>query len=209
VTPGTGTSGGYDPKLYWTERGRTYKREFHERFERRRRESGADRNLSLISRTLADAPFESFLDIGCGYGLYLDHVEKASPGLRRIAGCDISPTQLAEARRFLGSGSRVELAEVDGETLPYEDEAFDVTFTYGVCIHVPHPRIEAFLGEILRVTRRSYIFIESSVEAAAQKHPHYFAHDYPAILSRLGYRTELLADLDPDAAECLRRVTRP
>lgn len=197
-----------DPKAYWTERGRTYKRDFHARFERGQRETGDDRALSLIMRTLAGAPFDSFLDVGCGYGLYLKGVEQAFPDLRRIAGCDISPTQLAEARRFLGTGSRVTLAEVDGVTLPYADEAFDVSFTYGVGIHVPHEAICAFLSEILRVTRSTYLFLESSDETVDRANDSYFAHDYDAQLERLGYRTELLVEFDPGSKECLRRVMK-
>ena len=198
----------YDPKAYWTERGRSYKQDFHMRYERILRESGRDRNQGLIFALLGEAPFRSFLDIGCGYGLYLKGVEDRFANLQRIVGCDISPTQLDEARHFLGPDSRVELMEVDGESLPYPDESFDVCLTYGVGVHVPHERIHAFLTEILRVTRGRYLFLESGSEAYERTSKYYFAHDYEAIFSELGYRTELLAELDPAVKECLRRVVK-
>jgi SAM-dependent methyltransferase len=201
------TQGPYEPKAYWTERGRSYKREFHARFERAQREAGGDRNITLLLETLAAEPFGSFLDVGCGYGLYLKAVEGAFPDRERIEGCDISPTQLSEARRFLGPATRVRLTEVDGLVLPYEDDAFDVSFTYGVCIHVPDERIDGFLGEILRVTRSTYLSLESSLPRAARA-PQYFAHDYTALFRARGMAPELVAEIDPATNERLLRVRK-
>ena len=97
---------------------------------------------------------------------------------------------------------------MDGKSLPYPDESFDVCLTYGVGVHVPHERIHAFLEEILRVTRSRYLFLESGSETGDRKSSYYFAHDYEAIFAELGYRAELLVELDPAVKECLRRVVK-
>jgi ubiquinone/menaquinone biosynthesis C-methylase UbiE len=190
----------YNPKKYWTVQGVKYKNEFHNRFLRRLKESGHDRNISLIIDTLKKYKFDSFLDVGCGYGLYLKHIEKAFPFVSRIDGCDISPTMLAEAKIFLGADSRAMLNETNGRHLPYKDKSFDVVFTYSVCIHVPHKQIAEFVGEILRVAKSRYIFMESSV---GKDSFYYFSHDYPKIFGDLGVNLKILKEVDGTTNEKL------
>jgi SAM-dependent methyltransferase len=179
----------YNPKKYWTARGLSYRKEFDRSFEK---SPGSDRGLSLILGTLKQYEFSSFLDIGCGYGLYLKPIEKEFR-LDKIAGCDISSTQIKEAGKYLGPDSKVKLAVTDGEHLPYEDKSFDITFTYGVCIHVPHKKIEAFIKEILRVTRKHYLFIESH---AGKDSMYYISHDYPALFKNIGVPLRVIKELD-------------
>ncbi len=85
------------------------------------------------------------------------------------------------------------LSETDGVTLPYDDKSIDITLTYGVCIHVPPEKIISFIKEILRVTRKHYLFLESSTGRNAY---YYFSHDYPAIYDRIGVRLEVLKVFD-------------
>lgn len=190
----------YDPKSYWTEQGETYRQKYHERFEKRLQENGYDRNIGILMSTLREFDFKSILDVGCGYGLYLQAIEREFPDLSNIQGCDISPTQLEDAREFLGSDSRVKLIETDGAHLLYPDKHFDVVITYGVCIHIPNSKIEDFILEILRVTRQAYIFIESS--SSINEHS-YFAHNYPDIFEKLGTPLEIRKELNPKHKERL------
>ncbi len=85
------TAVGFDPKRYWTERGRTYIREFP---------PGGSRSEELILDTLAKIKFQTLVEIGCGYGRYLKCIAERFPGTR-LAGIDISPTQISEARKYL------------------------------------------------------------------------------------------------------------
>ncbi|MBK9926018.1 MAG: methyltransferase domain-containing protein [Anaerolineales bacterium] len=190
----------YNPKAYWIEQGETYKQKYHERFEKRLQENGYDRNIGVLMSTLHEFDFKSILDVGCGYGLYLQVIEQEFPDLDDIQGCDISLTQLEEAREFLGPDSRVKLSETDGIHLPYPDKHFDIVITYGVCIHVADNKIEDFLLEILRVARQAYIFIESS--SFINEHS-YFAHNYPDIFAKMGAPLEIRKELDPKHKERL------
>jgi SAM-dependent methyltransferase len=207
--PGRRPSKPYEPKSYWTERGRTYKQEFHQRFVDGLATDGSDRNIALLEEVLRKDRVESLCDVGCGYGLYLKSFEADLPKLTCLAGCDISPTLVAEARQFLGPASRVTVSETDGVRLPYSDKSFDGVLTYGVCIHVPPARLDAFLQELLRVCRRYHLFIESSDRASAGAHRHYFAHDYLASFGRLGARMETLVTLNPQTGEALCRARVP
>jgi SAM-dependent methyltransferase len=182
----------YDPKRYWSVRGLTYRKEMERGFQNN---PGWDRNASLVPETLRRYEFSSFMDVGCGYGLYLKHIE-ANFKLERIDGCDISPTQIKEARRFLGTASKVTVTETDGENLPYPDKTFDISFTYGVCIHVPGAKINRSIEEILRITRKHHIFLESSL---GKDSLYYVSHDYPAIFQRIGVDLDILKEIDRDS----------
>lgn len=181
----------YNPKRYWAARGLVYRKESERAFKEK---PYWNRNTTLILETLKSYQFSSFLDVGCGYGLYLKSIEQEFK-LDKIAGCDISPSQIKEAKKFLGPTSKVTLIETDGENLPYRDKSFDITFTYGVCIHVPHEKITHFIKEILRVTRKHYIFLESSL---GKDSLYYVSHDYPAIFKEIGVNLEVLKELGPN-----------
>jgi SAM-dependent methyltransferase len=179
----------YNPKKYWSVRGLVYKKAMEQAFEN---DPDCDRNRSLVLETLKEYRFSSLLDVGCGYGLYLKSIED-NLDLERIDGCDISPTQVKAAKEYLGATSKVNVTETDGENLPYPDNSFDITLTYGVCIHVPHDKITHFIEEILRVTRKHYIFLESSLGADFL---YYVSHDYPAIFNSLQIPIKALKEID-------------
>lgn len=193
----------YNPKRYWSIKGISYRDEYHRRFERRLRETGYDRNLSLITETLKQLEFTSLLDVGCGYGLYLQQIDRVFPKLEKIHGCDISPTMVEEAKHFLGYPSKIVIDETDGKHLPYPDKSFDSVMTYGVCIHVTHENIEDFIREILRVSKKVFLLIESSRGTDGFE---YFSHDYPAIFHKLGYALQTLKELNTKNKECLYLV---
>ena len=103
----------------------------------------------VLARTLRrhfHATPANALDIGCGVGLLHPYIE---PLFGKLAGADISAASIAKARQ---SNPGVEYSMM-GETLPYDDAAFDVTLTVCVLHHVPPERWESFAHEMRRVTR--------------------------------------------------------
>jgi len=95
----------------------------------------------------------SVLEVGCGVGaqlrVLLDRFAQA-----RFTGVDISPRQLAQARRILAeplAAGRVELVEASAYRLPFADECFDGACTFWMLEHVDdHP---ALLREVYRVLK--------------------------------------------------------
>ena len=87
------------------------------------------------------------LDLGAGEGYVGEHVAQE-------LGADV---QLADVLDL----NRTSLPHVryDGQTLPFEDDAFDVTLLYFVLHHTQDP--ERVLAEALRVTRQRVIVAES------------------------------------------------
>ncbi len=83
------------------------------------------------------------LEVGCGTGLIMRGLEDTA---KSMVGLDISPGMLEEARR---RGFNV--VEGNAEELPFEDESFDLVYSYKVLAHVPG--IEKALREMARVLR--------------------------------------------------------
>lgn len=147
---------------------------------------------------------KSFLDVGCGYGKSCDEIKTLIPHLR-VVGLDIVEKFINYAKRnfpgceyFLG----------DGRKLPFKKDEFDVAFTHGFLIHVPHKDIKKTIKKIMTVAK-SAIFVESSGEEkkgkmkydpkeywngrarrskpnkADKETQYYFSHNYMDIFNKL------------------------
>ena len=89
----------------------------------------------------------AMLDFGCGPGRWVDFFTEHGLTYR---GADISPQMLAMARaRHPG----VEFDLLEGDRLPYSDDAFDLVCSIAVIHHNPYTRQESILSEIARVLR--------------------------------------------------------
>jgi ubiquinone/menaquinone biosynthesis C-methylase UbiE len=89
------------------------------------------------------------LEVGVGAGT--DHIRFARAG-GLCTGIDLSETSLETTRRrFALEGMRSDLRVADCEALPFDDESFDLVYSWGVIHHTPDtPRAAR---EILRVLR--------------------------------------------------------
>lgn len=102
---------------------------------------------SGIERTVTGlvAPDDDVLDVGCGTGRWLRHVEALGA---RAVGLDLSAGMLGMARR-LSAGSR--LVRASSLVLPFRERSFDVLFAVNTLHHFGD--VEAFLREAFRVLR--------------------------------------------------------
>ncbi|MEP1558070.1 MAG: class I SAM-dependent methyltransferase [Hyphomicrobiales bacterium] len=107
----------------------------------------ADHLLSIISQHIDTKNTVELLDVGCGHGLM--HRFLKTPGLK-VNGCDPAATVVEEAKK---QNSEVAYRSNDGETLPYEDNTFDVSTAVCVMHHVPPAQWLRFLSEMYRVTK--------------------------------------------------------
>jgi len=89
------------------------------------------------------------LEIGVGLGC--DHFRFARNG-NQMTALDLSREHLRHTERHLAlEGLSTEAVYGDAERLPFEDERFDLVYTFGVLHHTPH--IDRALSEIHRVLR--------------------------------------------------------
>ncbi len=93
------------------------------------------------------------LDIGCGAGFDLVVARRLAGSGGRICGIDITPEMIERARGIfdqLGIED-IETIHVTSETLPFEDEGFDLVISNGV-INLS-PAKDEFFSEMYRVLR--------------------------------------------------------
>jgi SAM-dependent methyltransferase len=116
-------------------------------------EAKARHLLESVNRFIGAPASLSALDVGCGVGVTHQYLTGA---FRRLAGVDISEAELEVAAR---TNPTVDYAASNGETLPYADATFDVTFAICVLHHVESPARSRFIAEIARVTRASGLLL--------------------------------------------------
>ena len=136
-----------DPRAYWTLRGGPdYFREQEDHPAR------SERSAWLADRIASYRP-SSILEVGCGYGKQLGLLRARLPEIP-LVGVDFSPTQLAEAHRYLAETDGIGLALATGLRLPFPDRSFDLVLTSAVILHNPPPAAELIRHEVIRVARR-------------------------------------------------------
>lgn len=126
-----------DNESYYDEFAHWYENQRHEGYH-----AFIDRLESDLILPLS--PGKDVLEVGCGTGLILQRVE---PVARRAVGIDLSDGMLEHARR-----RGLEVYKSDVCSLPFDDEAFDVVYSFKVLAHVED--IDTALGEMSRVTRQ-------------------------------------------------------
>lgn len=88
------------------------------------------------------------LDLGCGTGVLLGELSQRFPE-KELVGVDPVPGMLTIARRRLGAGGLLSLGW--SESLPFQDNAFDMAVTCNVFHYLSQP--ERSLRELKRVLR--------------------------------------------------------
>lgn len=106
----------------------------------------------IIHRILQANP-KNMLDVGCGNGNILRIINKMLN--TNLYGIDISENMIVESKKVLGTS--VNLTVGDAESLPYDDEQFNVVLCNASFYHFPNPDIA--LQEIYRVLKKDGILI--------------------------------------------------
>lgn len=124
-------------------------------------------------RAIADAVSgldgNSLIEVGCHTGPNLWAVAQAKP-FARLAGTDMSPTVIAEARRRLDAANvAAELNVAAAGALPFADKSFDICLTSVTLVCIGSDAIDASLNEILRVTRQWLVLCEPWSDGAADR----------------------------------------
>jgi SAM-dependent methyltransferase len=125
-----------DNKNYYDDFSGWYERERHHGYHAML----DDLELDILRPMAAGA---EVLEVGCGTGLIMRGLADTA---RRLAGVDISPGMLAEARR-----RGFDVVEGDAQRLPFADETFDLAYSFKVLAHVPDIRLA--MREMARVLR--------------------------------------------------------
>ncbi len=108
---------------------------------------------NFILGEIGDAALRPFrlLDIGCGTGNFVRRVLKEHP-VAEVWGLDFSRKMIAAGRqRIAGSESRIQFVQADSESLPLDDNKFDLVTCSNSFHHYPNQAAAVF--EMYRVLR--------------------------------------------------------
>jgi ubiquinone/menaquinone biosynthesis C-methylase UbiE len=123
-----------------------FSREWFERIERHRYD--AERFIHSVAQ-FTRYHGKKLLEIGVGAGT--DHLQWARAGAE-CHGVDLTDAAIETTRDRLGLyGFKSDLRRLDAETLPFDDNSFDVVYSWGVIHHSEHP--ERIVSEIRRVLK--------------------------------------------------------
>lgn len=104
----------------------------------------------------------NLLELGCGPGYLWKENANRIPAGWRITVSDLSPGMLDAAwRNLVVTGRTFKFKEVDAQSIPYEDETFDVVIANHMLYHVPD-RAKA-IAEIKRVLKPGGRLIATTV----------------------------------------------
>jgi ubiquinone/menaquinone biosynthesis C-methylase UbiE len=103
-----------------------------------------------VNRADRDSKCTKILDFGSGVGTSTPHFRALFPDARIVC-ADVSRESLEIAQsRFPGAAEYVEL---NSNTLPFDDETFDVAFTACVFHHIDHAEHPGLISELRRVLK--------------------------------------------------------
>lgn len=108
-----------------------------------------------VAQRLRNTEYQSLLDIGCGTGYLIDILQKQKNSL--YCGLDLSPQMLKMAKQKLPQS--VYLTEGSADSLPYEDNSFDIVTCIQSFHHYPKP--EKSMSEAYRVLKPGGLYIIS------------------------------------------------
>lgn len=110
-------------------------------------------NLQQLLASTGGPAIEQIIDVGAGSGSTLKRLHEEAIGSRYVA-VDVQ-ARLPEAVRRALPNVAVETLVVDTESLPFEDDEFDLGLLSHVIEHIPDPR--AVIYETARVARLVYV----------------------------------------------------
>lgn len=164
---------------YWLNRGKTYYSE-----ERLKEQFYLDQEQLFLSVVLPLNP-RSVLDVGCGFGRITKVLAEAMPETDFL-GVDLSPDQLANARRACSSLDNVTFLEHDLYSADPLIGGFDVVVCCEVLLHHPDHALSAILRKIFRASRVLVHDVDPNWKKEDFAAEHCFFHDYGQIYADLG-----------------------
>ena len=144
------------------------KKENVKNFDKGRKKYGFQRykhkiESNFLKKTILNISSKNIkvLDVACGTGRMLSAVFNANKEID-YTGLDSSNEMFNELKKkeiFRKNKKRISLVLSDAEKLRFEDNSFDIVFTYHLLWHIPKENQKKIINEMLRVTKKGGIII--------------------------------------------------
>jgi len=165
----------YNPKKYWTDRGKDYSVSADT--------SSELKNLSSLVLEYGQ-PGDLIMEIGSGYGRIYDYLlMKGYLKDKAYFMCDISETMIQECKER----TKIEPALWDGIKIPHCDNTFDMVISFSVMLHVPPFEIFNHFKESVRVCKK-YLYVATYCGPSKGLSKHCFRHDYDLLIEHFGLK---------------------
>lgn len=156
------------------------------------------RVLAPIKRALGadnDRPTQRVLDVACGTGRTLKFLQGTFPELF-LYGLDLSPAYLRKANQLLSQTNLPQLAQGQGEAMPYRDDYFDALTCVFLFHELPGPVRQQVIDECFRVTRPGGTFVIcDSIQAIETPELEPMMANFPVLFHEPYYRDYIKDDL--------------
>lgn len=154
---------------------------YHEHLPIADQDDNAHRVSSWLSADVLLPLGHSFLELGCGAGRNLAALRGRDQDLT-LAGVEVNEQAAGLARATSGAtvttGSLYDLSGVAADS-------FDVVFTCGVLMHIPHDRVGDVVSEMHRIALRAVVHFELHGPSHGFDF-HRYPRDYSALYEALG-----------------------
>ena len=161
----------YDPVTYWKSAGRTYE-------PRWRRTAAFDAQEMALTALLERLDFSTVLDVGCGFGRIGEIVVATHPEAS-YTGLDLSPDQIAAARRRLPDGEFIESAFEDFKP---DGRTWDLVIASEVLMHQLPEKVEMFTTALRLLARQHLVTLDwDDATGMPARAAHNFCHDYRSL----------------------------
>jgi ubiquinone/menaquinone biosynthesis C-methylase UbiE len=140
-------------------------------------------NIALGSMCLNSKPLaeQRLLDIGCGTGTFLDVVKDK---VGQVTGLEYNDGMIDQARKRLTGCSKLQkLVQGSADSMPFEDESFDVCTMHQVLHHFPTENNYAFclksFEEAYRVLKPDGVFVLNTSTPEQQRDAFWWLSLFP------------------------------
>ncbi len=171
---------GFDVNEYWINRGRSY---VHEKFPQQFHRNQEKFLLEILRAS--KIPLATILELGCGFGRITRLLGQLFPQTK-ITALDLSPEQLANARRYCAGQSNITFGQYDlYSDRPFPADTFDAVVAIEVFLHHPQAAVLELFKK-LSIVGHHLINIDWSEEWPWKTDEHVWVHNYKALYEEAG-----------------------
>ncbi len=172
----------FDVNKYWLKRGQTYANEERLALDYHRHQEQFLIEILAASRI----PMGRLLEIGCGFGRITSLLAKAFPQ-SQITALDLSPDQLANARKHCGPASNITFEQYDFYSeLPFPGTDYDAVIAVEVFLHHPPEIVQGLIGRLSEISP-FIVSIDWNEEWPWKLPEHVWMHDFKAFYAQAGW----------------------